>query len=933
MLKQIRKLKQILCRCLVKGVMLERCFFRWSFSLVIVPAVGVLVPAMWPLVGFAWLITLAWHVDAELVEEAKVSDVEPVSSEQDAGACSQCPVRLLQVNEAPDGGQDLLQLNEAGLQYLESQRSPLFLVPTLGVYRGGKSLLLNRLMQRQAPYAHSFGIGHGQQTFTRGIEICAEALPDHAGTLIWMDTEGLFSSEDARSAYGPKIFSLALLFSSVVLLNNLKVLNQQFFVFFEDQQQVARILREGLRAEGMRSDLLLPENLSILWVLQQPIDFAGSAESSRSQLDSFLSIQDKARERIKDAFKHLIHEVPSATHDARQWPKLDQVADEELLPEYISSTQELREKLLVELQTARPLQSASVVAQLRMYVDLVQKDHFSISLAKEAFEDSHVAQLCDSFGQMAQDFAAGLPSVNLSLAMNMSEHSIQEQREVIVKDFHLGDAFLRRLQQCLDRKRLELEAINQEMVLAEWQNDVHKVAESGRCFILSKLATSELPRYRRKYGPVFSKAVEAKARDFALQVQRSRVAGCVLLRHFAVPLAPWFAWPIMALYIRQGSLSGILTLAVHGVVLAGIYSIVQLFGRLPVYVDLDYQVLRENPKLLEFVMRYPQIPWEFLSWACMVLGWIRVAWILGSQILRPAETRTIGQLSNLELKVNTLLERSEADVKEKILTAALEAALHIDSNDPAAAALALVKGLMVVSQVGTSDTHFAYLFEAHHRSLARSTVKNFQFPEKDPKRCAASCKKDSGKLLRLSTSQEWDELIPAMVETLGKLGGKEVKDGMVTGSPRPLKRLFEDDEDEVEESQSCCGCCCRICVVLILVLLGFVGAAWLLEFSSRAGLLPTAELPNSKDPTSWAWQIHEKWLELAEWFVAERQAQTPPQTLKTFFQHFLRLPTGFRTERLLGWLRAPEQGWYHFAVEKKSTFRPLIDLFDVYCTR
>ena len=40
-------------------------------------------------------------------------------------------------------------------------------VPALGVYRGGKSLLLNRLMQRRAPYSNSFGVGHGQQTFTR----------------------------------------------------------------------------------------------------------------------------------------------------------------------------------------------------------------------------------------------------------------------------------------------------------------------------------------------------------------------------------------------------------------------------------------------------------------------------------------------------------------------------------------------------------------------------------------------------------------------------------------------------------------------------------------------------------------------------------------------------------------------------------------------
>lgn len=35
-----------------------------------------------------------------------------------------------------------------------------------------------------------------------------------------------------------------------------------------------------------------------------------------------------------------------------------------------------------QLQGARPLQAASVAAQLRMYVDLVQKDHFSISLVR-----------------------------------------------------------------------------------------------------------------------------------------------------------------------------------------------------------------------------------------------------------------------------------------------------------------------------------------------------------------------------------------------------------------------------------------------------------------------------------------------------------------------------------------------------------------------
>ncbi|CAE7457006.1 Gbp5 [Symbiodinium sp. CCMP2592] len=213
-------------------------------------------------------------------------------------------------------------------------------------------------MGLKAPYEGGFGVGHGQQTFTRGIDICAEPISS-GGTVVWMDTEGLFSSEDARSSYGPKIFSLALLFSSAVLLNNLKVLNQQFFVFFEEQQQVARILREGLRSEGLQSEMLLADKLPLVWVLQQPINFTATVEASQQQLDAFITIEDQARQRVREDFRHSIHEaprdhwdardrcgtgttssccdavhfawqVPTATHDSRQWPKLDQVPDEEL---------------------------------------------------------------------------------------------------------------------------------------------------------------------------------------------------------------------------------------------------------------------------------------------------------------------------------------------------------------------------------------------------------------------------------------------------------------------------------------------------------------------------------------------------------------------------------------------------------------------------
>merc|ERR1719171_2018156 len=141
-------------------------------------------------------------------------------------AAKQCPVRLLEVVDAQDSADEdvgAFRLVDEGLRYLEGLNSPLYLVPMLGVYRGGKSLLLNRCMGLQAPYDGGFGVGHDQSTHTRGIEICAEDVPD-LGTVVWMDTEGLFSAEDAKGAYGPKIFSLALLFSSTVMLNSVKVL-------------------------------------------------------------------------------------------------------------------------------------------------------------------------------------------------------------------------------------------------------------------------------------------------------------------------------------------------------------------------------------------------------------------------------------------------------------------------------------------------------------------------------------------------------------------------------------------------------------------------------------------------------------------------------------------------------------------------------------
>ena len=64
-----------------------------------------------------------------------------------------------------------------------------------------------------------------------------------------------------KVAYGSKLFSLALLFGSTVLLNSVKVLNDQFFAFFGEQQQLAAMIKDGLAKEGLPLEALGSEKL------------------------------------------------------------------------------------------------------------------------------------------------------------------------------------------------------------------------------------------------------------------------------------------------------------------------------------------------------------------------------------------------------------------------------------------------------------------------------------------------------------------------------------------------------------------------------------------------------------------------------------------------------------------------------------------------
>jgi len=138
-------------------------------------------------------------------------------------------------------------VNEEGLTYLRSLgSSPLAVVACAGTYRTGKSYLLNALSGNSGilqgssavvspspevggGVAGSFPVGSTVKACTKGIWLCGGKRLE--GTeedirVVFLDTEGLASTSRSES-FDVRLFSLALLLSSVFLYNSVGTIDGQ----------------------------------------------------------------------------------------------------------------------------------------------------------------------------------------------------------------------------------------------------------------------------------------------------------------------------------------------------------------------------------------------------------------------------------------------------------------------------------------------------------------------------------------------------------------------------------------------------------------------------------------------------------------------------------------------------------------------------------
>lgn len=292
--------------------------------------------------------------------------------------------------------EDQLKVNEDAVSILKKIDGKVAVIAMAGLYRTGKSSMLNWLLGRPS----GFRVGPTIERCTRGIWLWGQPQKRKManGEDVWvlmLDTEGMGGLE-ASQQYDARIFSLATLLCSKLIYNSQGSVDEKAINGLSFIANLAKHIKVSSDAGNGESssdeDVMQFHNFfpSFLWVVRdftlELVDEDGDPISSSEYLEKALADQARIpsnmeRNRIRAMMKDFFRERDCVTlvrpvHDESLLQQVDKLSIDELRPEFQKQLSDLKalvygDNLKPKMLQNKPLNGSMFAGLLHAYVDAI----------------------------------------------------------------------------------------------------------------------------------------------------------------------------------------------------------------------------------------------------------------------------------------------------------------------------------------------------------------------------------------------------------------------------------------------------------------------------------------------------------------------------------------------------------------------------------
>lgn len=372
-----------------------------------------------------------------------------------------------------------LVTNQEALKILSAITQPVVVVAIVGLYRTGKSYLMNKLAGKEK----GFSVGSTVQSHTKGIWMwCVPhpQKPDH--TLVLLDTEGLGDVEKVDEKNDTQIFALAILLSSTFVYNTMNKIDQGAIDLLHNVTELTDLLRtrnspDPTKTEEPADTSFFPD---LVWTLRDfflSLEANGQAITSDEYLENSLKLKQGSDEKthtfnlprlcIQKFFpgkKCFVFDSPARGHKLSQ---LQTLSTEDLNPDFVQDLSEFCSHIFTHSKT-KTLPGGIQVNGPRLenlvltYVDAINSgalpsiENMVVTLARK--ENSAAVQKATVHYEQQMSQRVQLPTETLQELLDLHKTCEREAIEIFRKHSFKDEdqCFQKELENLLSAKQDEI---------------------------------------------------------------------------------------------------------------------------------------------------------------------------------------------------------------------------------------------------------------------------------------------------------------------------------------------------------------------------------------------------------------------------------------------------------------------------------------------